>query len=235
MKTATLPVGVTMTSTTSNSPLLPNSPQQYQKEQDQKEILMELNNVAVSMLERGMRKEAVLTFQEALKVLKSTNDESPDIALDRAGKRNDNNTSTDDCVTSRCSEDELIVLSSQHNPADAYKLAMEHPDASICLRMEADMDVHLVKAMLVYNYGVTHCCVAGHNTDNPRMASLGTLCFQIYQYAETLSSASDSTEFLLLSLVLTRKLEALSGKLGLDINEHYQESLATIVSALTQL
>jgi len=225
----------TSISDTTNAALLRDTSTHYQKDQDQKDVLLKLNNAAVSLLARGLRKEAVVTFQEALKVLQSTNHEDPAVALERALQR----TNTELCGTTTCcprDDDYLLVLSSQYNPADAYKLVLERsPDASVCLIMEADMDVHLVKAMLVYNYGVTHCCVAVHNMQNPAMAKLGTLCFQIYQYAETLLAASDSSEFLLFSLLLTRKLEHLSDHLGLPINKHYQESLDTIVAAITQL
>jgi hypothetical protein len=111
-----------------------------------------------------LRKEAVLTFQEALKVLQSTNHEDPGVVLARALQRTPSATA---CGATCCPQADLLVLSSRHDPAVAYKLALEYsPDTSFSLIMETDMDVHLVKAMLVYNYGVTHCCVAVHNIAN---------------------------------------------------------------------
>jgi hypothetical protein len=147
----------------------------------------------------------------------------------------------------------VVVLSSRHDPEEAYNLLATLRTSKVCLTLDSSdpaLDLAMVRSILVYNYGIAHrCCSATGTTaaagamvsqspahgGGPNNSKLESFCLQIFQYAETLlppqiAEESEDKNHLLFRLVLTRNLMMLSCRLGLSLCEHYKETLDPIVA-----
>jgi hypothetical protein len=199
----------------------------HQQEESLYSALISLNNSSIAILERGERRICIDTFKDALRILKSPNDLSyVATALELAERR------IAEAEQSTGSDLGVVVLSSQHDPAQAYNLLTNLRTSKVCLTMDPNgttLDLQLVRSILVYNYGIAHRCCGEPGQTTPNGGNLGSFCLQIFQYAETLLPAG-ITSNLLYRLVLTRNLMMLSCKLGMSLCEHYKETLDPIVA-----
>jgi hypothetical protein len=197
----------------------------HQQELSLHNALISLNNSSIAILERGERRLCIDTFKDALRILKSPSDLSyVATALDLAERRNA------EVEQSTGSDLGVVVLSSQHDPAQAYNLLTVLRTSKVCLTMDPNdtsLDLQLVSSILVYNYGIAHRCCGEPGQTTPNGGNLGSFCLQIFQYAETLLPITSN---LLYRLVLTRNLMMLSCKLGMSLCEHYKETLDPIVA-----
>jgi hypothetical protein len=143
----------------------------------------------------------------------------------------------------------VVVLSSRHDPEEAYNLLATLRTSKVCLTLDPSdtaLDLAMVRSILVYNYGIAHRCCSAAGTaaaagamvpqsPAPNNNKLESFCLQIFQYAETLlppqiAEESEDKNHLLFRLVLTRNLMMLSCRLGLSLCEHYKETLDPIVA-----
>jgi hypothetical protein len=236
------------------------------------DALISLNNSAIQILELGKCRSCIETLKDALELMKSTttitstttatntNDntevlsstqsyastavaraqrriaEATEEALLHENNRDQNSGSTDLGV---------VVLSSQHDPQEAYNLLATLRTSKVCLTMDpgdSTLDVRLVRSILVYNYGIAHRCFGlpeqpapatttgthhGGGGSGSNSNKLGGFCLQIFQYAETLLPEGITSNHLY-RLVLTRNLMMLSCRLGMSLCEHYRETLDPI-------
>lgn len=192
-----------------------------------RKTLISLNNSAVSLLQHGKCRCTIDTFKDALELLKPTTDLSyASVALEKAGQR----ISAAEQIPWR--DLNVVVLSSQYDPKEAHDLLATLRTSKVVLTLkesEASLTMSLVRSMIVYNYGIAHRCCEVPEQTAMKGAHLGSFCFQIFQYAESLLPAG-VTSNLLYRLVLTRNLMMLSCRLGMPLCELYKETLDPIVA-----
>lgn len=181
-------------------------------------VLIDLNNRSLGLLETGCCRFAIDTFKDALQLMKSDADPNDyDRMIVRAEQRRQSAPTTNEAPNS------LLVVSAQANATEIYNLLATVRTSKVALTMNDDdetLDFPLLKAILVFNFGIAHrCCSVTANT-------MQSFCLQTFQYAETLTPPS--CDNLLFRMILTRNLMMLSCRLGMTLCEHYKETLDPI-------
>lgn len=189
--------------------------------------LISLSNSSTYMLERGRCKSCIETIKDTFELIKSL-DDIPDasLALELAQRR------IADAVQNPGGSRGVVVLSSQHDPNEAYHLTNHDRASKICLTMDAadtTLDLMLVRSILVYNYGMAHRCCLPPDVTSLNGIRLVSFCLQIFQYAENLLP-KNITSNLVFRFVLTRNLAMISCGLGLALCEQYTKTLDQIVA-----